>query len=588
MKRKLKSMVRIAALFTFSFSLFTLSSCSEDDLGGEPGKGNNGNGGDIRFEIGFAGQTSAGGPQTRAATLSDFTSKFENGDEIGIFAVANGDPLAASGNPIHNVKLTYTETTPGNPSTGSWSGPAYWPTSASGITSLDFYAYYPYDASATNPQDIAFNIATDQSAAADHNKSDLLTAKTANKGKTDGAVPLTFSHALAMVQVSIPKEGKGFGPSTGLTVTLRGVKPVAALDLNTISTTPGSEITVPASNNDPVNITMYRLEQPGDSNYETDYTYRALVPAQDVAAGSSLFLFDHEGRTLLRDGALSQAVTMTAGTAEKFERTMPATMIETVKIPLENMPFTMGESGISGATPHPVTLTKNFRMGKYQVTNAQYAAFLNAKGVQYETSISNSWISGNGGKCTWGDDNGQIMILTNSWGVTYDNVSNTWKAQTGYENHPVIYVTWFGANEYAKWIGGTLPTEAQWEYACRAGTTTSWATESGTDNDLGNYAWYSLNSAGATHEVGTTPKANPWGLYDMHGNVLEWCSDAYKSDYETLPNTDPENPGTSGDYRVLRGGCWYIFAQLCRSAYRNRNYPGNAINYVGFRVAVVP
>ena len=531
MKRKLNSVMCAVALFTFSFSHFMLSSCNEDGLGGDPATGNAGNDGDICFEIGFAGQTSAGGSQTRAATLSDFTSKWENGDEIGIFACTTGGTLAVQGNPIHNVKLTYSS------AGGTWtpSEALWWPGSGD---KLDFYAYYPYSASATNPQNIAFNVATDQSAAADHSKSDLLTAKTANKGKADGAVTLSFSHALAMVQVSIPG-GKGWGAGVdGFNVTLRDVNPSAALNLNAISSTPGSEVTPAASGNDATSIMMYRLEQAGDANYGTSYTYRALIPAQDVAMGSILFLFDYEGQMLLHDGALTTEVTMMAGRAEKFERTMPATMIETVEIPAGT--FTMGENGLPYARPHQVTLTKKFRMSKYPVTFAQYDAFCDATNR------------------TKPNDSG--------WGRG---------------NRPVVNVTWLDAKTYAGWIRGSLPTEAQWEYACRAGSTTAYSYGSTANGD---YMWYSSNSSSKTHEVGTK-RPNPWGLYDMHGNVYEWCNDWYEygTDYAPGSAIDPKGP-VSGFYNVLRGGCWNFNAQLCCSAYRHNDLSSSVSNRYGFRV----
>jgi len=598
--RRLKTLCFVLAALPALF----FSACSEDDLGaGEPGTGNNGNGGDIRFEIGFAGQTSGEGLKTRAATLSDFTSTWENSDEIGIFACTAGGTLATSGNPIHNVKLTY------NGSTWTPETPLWWPGSGG---KLDFYAYYPYDAAATDPTEIAFNVATNQSAAADHNKSDLLTAKAANKGKADGDVILTFNHALAMVQVSIPKEFKGMGPSEGLTVTLRDVKPAATLDLSAADGTPGSGVTPAASGNDPVDITMYRLEQPSDPDYETTYTYRALVPAQDVAAGNSLFLFEHEGRQLLRDGALTAAVTMTAGTAEKFTRTMPGSMIETAFIPKGT--FFMGSplsepNRYGGSTPgsgdeiqHKVTLTKDFYMSKYQVTNAQYAAFLNANSI------------GSDGKWPAGQNPDKELIYqsvgSEDWGLHYN--TDKWEPVSNYENHPVIRVTWFGAKAYADWIGGSLPTEAQWEYACR-GDYPDKATETATKpfgigdgmklvGGMADYyvQWsYKLpdgefeDNTGHTtyYEYGTSAvgsySPNNYGLYDMHGNVWEWCSDAYRSDYQNLSPTDPENTGTAGSNRVVRGGGWRHSAQYCRSAYRSINNPGDGFNYFGFRVAVV-
>ena len=572
------------ALWALATLPLLLASCSEDDLGGDSGTGNTGNGGDIRFEIGFAGQASAGGPQTRAATASDFTSAWEDGDEIGIFACTHGTMLAASGNHIHNVKLTYTETTPGNSATGSWSldngVELWWPGSGG---KLDFYAYYPYDHNGGSPEgldptDIAFNVLTDQSTTADHNKSDLLTAKSDNGGSGWGkgsTVPLTFNHALAMVQVSIPG-GKGWaGGSEGLTVTLRDVKPAATLDLSAISSTLGDEIT-PGSNT-PIDITMYRMEEPDASG---NYLYRALVPAQTVAQNNSLFLFEHEGRTLLRDGALTAAVTMTAGRAEKFTRTMPATMIETAEIPLENMPFTMGETGY--AIPvHDVTLTRNFRMGKYQVTNAQYAAFLNAKQIPHSSNSGSGEVTYYKTDFTTPVTETQKFITTHNWGVKHDGTN--WVAQSGYENHPVINVTWYGAKAYADWIGGSLPTEAQWEYACRGGQITAFYFGNN-DSEMGNYGWSSENSGDGTKAVGQK-LPNDYGLYDMHGNVWEWCGDWYVG-YGSGLATDPQGPAT-GDNRVVRGGSWNDYAQYCRSACRYSDDPDYGYSICGFRVAVV-
>ena len=474
--QKLKSVMRMAVLFAFSFLLFTLSSCSED---GEP-EIPAGQTGDIVFSIGFAGQTSGSGPQTRVSTVSDFTSTWEDGDEIGVFAVTSGGTLSAtaSGNYINNVKLTYNKTA------NTWTSATdlYW----QGSTKYDFYAYYPYDAAATDPTAIAFNVKSDQngttSGKSSYNLSDLLTAKADNSGNgysKGSTVSLTFRHALSMVQVSIPG-GKGWGASENLTVTLRGVKAGAAVNMNDISATAGSEITIPSTNNNATNITMHRVEQPADGNYLTSYTYRALVPAQTVAQGSILFLFDHEGRQLFTDGALTAALGMTAGQAEKFTRTLPGSVIETVKIPAGGKTFLMGSSDGSNIgngnstglnttpkepnryndeTQHSVTLTKDFYMSKYQITNAQYAAFLNAKGIGNPATAT---VEGYGSRTLVSASSGSY-----DWGLHYN--TDRWEPVSAYENHPVIYVTWYGAKAYADWIGGTLPTEAQWEYACRGG-----------------------------------------------------------------------------------------------------------------------
>jgi formylglycine-generating enzyme required for sulfatase activity len=120
-----------------------------------------------------------------------------------------------------------------------------------------------------------------------------------------------------------------------------------------------------------------------------------------------------------------------------------------------------------------------------------------------------------------------------------------------------------------------LPTEAQWEYAARAGTTGPYA------GDLNEMAWYYGNSGGKTHPVGLK-KANGWGLHDMHGNVCEWCADWY-DEYDTNAVLDPIGPA-SGLSRVFRGGRWYDFADDCRVADRYDG-PSNICNIMGFRVA---
>ncbi|MBO4545846.1 MAG: formylglycine-generating enzyme family protein, partial [Verrucomicrobia bacterium] len=136
----------------------------------------------------------------------------------------------------------------------------------------------------------------------------------------------------------------------------------------------------------------------------------------------------------------------------------------------------------------------------------------------------------------------------------------------------------------------TLPTEAQWEYACRAGTTT--ALNSGKNlsdaekcPEMDEVGWYSYNSNRTTHLVGQK-QPNAWGLYDMHGNVFEWCLDWY-GDYPTTAVIDPTGPDT-GSKRVLRGGAWRTYANLCRSAYRDSKSPDDHYSFYGFRVALAP
>ena len=148
-----------------------------------------------------------------------------------------------------------------------------------------------------------------------------------------------------------------------------------------------------------------------------------------------------------------------------------------------------------------------------------------------------------------------------------------------YLDHPIVDVTWHDAVAYCNWAGVRLPTEAEWEYACRAGTTTKYYWGNNMD---GRYAWYSGNCNSQTHDVGDK-LPNAWGLYGMAGNVSEWCNDWYDGDYYSRsPSLDPQGP-SSGSGRVLRGGSCFVIPWLLRVSYRGGFSPGVRNYYFGFR-----
>ncbi len=157
-------------------------------------------------------------------------------------------------------------------------------------------------------------------------------------------------------------------------------------------------------------------------------------------------------------------------------------------------------------------------------------------------------------------------------------------------NLPVEQVSWEDAVEFCRKLsekeGKTyrLPTEAEWEYACRAGSAARYCFGDD-ESQLGQYAWYDANSDVATHPVGGK-LPNDWGLHDMHGNVWEWCQDWY-GDYPSEDVTDPTGPKEGSD-RVFRGGSWLRDAVLCRSAYRGKGKPTLRYDVLGFRVSLVP
>jgi formylglycine-generating enzyme required for sulfatase activity len=157
-------------------------------------------------------------------------------------------------------------------------------------------------------------------------------------------------------------------------------------------------------------------------------------------------------------------------------------------------------------------------------------------------------------------------------------------------DNPVERVSWIDAVEFCarlsekEGVEYRLPTEAEWEYACRGGTTTKYSF--GDDrSQLRNFAWYEVNAERRHHPVGQK-KPNPWGLYDMHGNVREWCQDWY-GDYPSGSTTDPTG-AASGSLRVSRGGGWRSVAAICRSASRPGFGPSGRSGHYGFRVALSP
>jgi formylglycine-generating enzyme required for sulfatase activity len=195
---------------------------------------------------------------------------------------------------------------------------------------------------------------------------------------------------------------------------------------------------------------------------------------------------------------------------------------------------------------------------------------------------------------------GKFLVTQAEW---QNVMSNNPSYFSGNPNRPVEQVSWFDAVQYCQTLTASaqaagqiatnwayrLPTEAEWEYACRAGTTnTYYFGEDPYGTRLPFYSWYSVNSGGQTHDVGTRAP-NPWGLYDMSGNVWEWCQDWYGS----LPGgnvTDPQGPQgpSSGWARIIRGGSLGDGAGTCASAYRNWTNPSNRGNNVGFRVVLAP
>jgi formylglycine-generating enzyme required for sulfatase activity len=203
--------------------------------------------------------------------------------------------------------------------------------------------------------------------------------------------------------------------------------------------------------------------------------------------------------------------------------------------------FTMGcstgdEQCFSEEKPaHQVTISKGFWIGQTEVTVEAYEKFA---------------------------------------GITEDRPSSN-NDQHGHDT-PVVNVTWDEAHDFCKWAGGRLPTEAEWEYAARAGSSTS------RYGELDEIAWYDKNSENTVHRAGQK-RANPFGLFDMLGNAWEWVNDWYDGKYYSRsPEVDPVGPET-GQMHGLRGGSWLNNSKLVRASDRGRSLPELRFNYFGLR-----
>lgn len=266
--------------------LLLFASCDNEEYGLEDRTGEVSE--KIHFEIavGTATATSSG-VQTRVATSTDgnYTTTWDNGDEIGVYIVKGSGGLLSYGNWVDNMKMTYNN--------GSWtpifpSGKEYYPTDGD---DLSFYAYYPYKASVPDALNMNISVLTDQSSAASLSKSDLLSASTLNVTKGTTPVQLTFSHIFAMVELKVTEGSVGAKMSSEVVVTLESCNPNVSFNLSTKATGALGGV---------ASVKMYRVEQSGDADYLTSYTYRAFVPAQTVTANTEIFRFSQTQGTITR------------------------------------------------------------------------------------------------------------------------------------------------------------------------------------------------------------------------------------------------------------------------------------------------
>ncbi len=565
----------------------------------------------VVFNASLADQTA--GSITKAAGAA-----WTAGDQIGIFMLTAGgnlpDNIVDAGTPAAADNRLYTADAAGllSPSAGN---EIYYPMTGS----VDFVAYYPWRTPpAGYPQIYKVNV-NNQS---DPAKIDLLYAKKTGMAKSQTAVPLVFDHKLSKLTLTVVKgTGMAFVDFGNMRVSMNGVPVTGDFHLN------GTQPVIPAGTGDfilrkvtdgevydailipqPMGGTgrtanffvageTYVWNIPDTTPFEAGkhYTYTITVNKTGLTVSTGgITTWDSSGAT-------------TPGDAEQILRGMPAVYIPAGTFRM-GAPASEREGNGSADNErlHWVRISKGFFMGKYEVTNTQYAEFLNAmvdEGklgyMSFGTSLRDAAYLLSAEDEPLVRDCGPRWISSNKWGVIRNSETGKWAPAAGYENHPVTYVTWFGANAFAEWAGGRLPTEAEWEYAARAGTTTAYFYGDAEDPAYMNY-YYPETTRYYTYPVGSL-KPNPWGLYDILGNVWEYCLDKVEGtgvvppdyqaggDSESDPVVDPL--GETGTRRLMRGGAYNAWNYYNRCAFRTgvSNNPYTYTNSgVGFRVIFVP
>ncbi|MCK4933948.1 MAG: formylglycine-generating enzyme family protein, partial [Simkaniaceae bacterium] len=210
--------------------------------------------------------------------------------------------------------------------------------------------------------------------------------------------------------------------------------------------------------------------------------------------------------------------------------------------------------------PRHIIRIQTYAMDTHPITNEQFVCFLEVMGGEK-------------------DSNNQDILKLRESRIKKQN--GKFVIEAGYSKHPVIGITWYGAVAYAKWVGKRLPTEAEWEIAARGGIPEATYT-TGNTIDRAQSNFFSAD----TTPVKSYP-ANGYGLYDIAGNVYEWCQDWYDYNYYDTSKQEPDNPKgpIQGVYRVLRGGCWKSLKEDLRCSHRHRNNPGIVNRTYGFRCA---
>lgn len=542
------------------------------------------------------------------STIRMVDGNWEANDAIGVFFVKDGANLNDPTDILYeNIKYEYDNSTPSPPWQQSGykafkinsANVPYYPVDDSKIQAI---AYYPYNSSWSSINGI-YNI--DVSNQSKQQDIDLLYAPitTGNYKKTNASNPinLDFYHKLSRLILDI-KAGEGVSEDDikkDLTIELNNYIYKGVFSLATGNVSP--------SGSDKKSINPYKATSASSGHL---VRYEAILIPQttssiDFFIGTtkySLELKNSKGATLeLESGTqyvYSITITKTTiiiegeeivdwGNTNNSKDGQVNPYIEFVDI--RHGTFWMGSEvthpiGVMTnnyqKNVHKVTLSKDFKLSTYPITNRLFAYFLNAYGV------------GADGKSPIGKLHATQPLVKDciteneKWGVTFNSITNKWVPAPGMDEHPAVWLSWYGADAFAKWYGGRLPTEAEWEYACWAdlrkdpyilGSSAEYATPDGTNLNLGDYMWIT----DSTKPVGGKDP-NKWGLHDMMGNITEWINDNFDL-YTTTDAIDP-NPAGNGSGKVLRGSNPWNTMEEASSRYVDTEEKMYAAT--GFRIAM--
>lgn len=322
--------------------------------------------------------------------------------------------------------------------------------------------------------------------------------------------------------------------------------------------------------------------------FSASVTYPKLANSRHVPATGNLKDFNVTLTGLSKDSTYKYRTYVITTDSTYYGTTYSFTPaeIDMELVHVDGGTFKMGASDEKNADKceipaHTVTLD-SYDIGKYEVTNAQFAAFLNSRHIP----------SGGSGVTASGSS-AKFLVTGTLKSLYYNSTDSKWIVPSGYESKPVIKVTWYGANEFCVWAGGKLPTEAEWEFAARGGNKSHSYIYSGS-NQPSDVGWYSKNSI-INEEIpthaGGEKNANELGIYDMSGNVWEWCSDWY-TDYLSGSVSNPVGPSDKEakeagiTSKVRRGGGWAdTDSTKLRVTYRASNSPTDNGGSMGFRFA---